>query len=144
MLQVTILRKLDHLSVVSMIAVGLRPRVLVLELAPLGSLGSQLKAGRAVSRGLQHRIATQVAEGIQHLHSNKIIYRDLKPDNVLIFNLSITALVSSTVISTETTNVTYIRHTNPVWLYQSCCSSISMIFQHIMAINILILFKMLI
>ena len=55
-----ILQQLDHPSIVSMVGVALRPRVLVLELAPMGSLGSLFKSKRAIARQLQQRIALQV------------------------------------------------------------------------------------
>ncbi len=36
----------------------------------------------------------QVASGLAFLHKNKVIYRDLKPGNILIFSLSFNAKVS--------------------------------------------------
>ena len=38
---------------------------------------------------------SQVASGLAFLHKNKVIYRDLKPGNILIFSLSFNAKVSS-------------------------------------------------
>ena len=40
--------------------VALNPRVLVLELAQLGSLASALRSKKVTNRSLQHRIAMQV------------------------------------------------------------------------------------
>ncbi|XP_022097759.1 leucine-rich repeat serine/threonine-protein kinase 2-like isoform X2 [Acanthaster planci] len=90
--EVTILRQLQHPSLVSMEGVGLNPRVLVIELAQLGSLASVLRNKKLTSRSLQHRIALQVAEGLMFLHEHRIVYRDLKPDNILIFSLSLGTL----------------------------------------------------
>ena len=60
-LQATILRCLSHPSVVSLVAVGIRPPVILLELAPCGTLGTLIKKGtRDLKMPLQHRIATQV------------------------------------------------------------------------------------
>lgn len=58
---------LQHPSLVSMIGVALRPWVLVLELAPMGSLGTLLKKGFALNRLMQHRIAIQVFEALQFI-----------------------------------------------------------------------------
>ncbi|KAL5013850.1 hypothetical protein ScPMuIL_008120, partial [Solemya velum] len=93
--QVTILRALRHPNVVSMLAVGLHPRIIVLELAAHGSLGDVLKNGSMLNKVIQHRIAAQISEGLGYLHQLLILYRDMKPDNILIFSLSPSATVNA-------------------------------------------------
>lgn len=58
--EVPFLANLRHPSILTLYGVCVRPRALVLEIAPLGSLNSLLSKGEVLSRGLQHRIALQV------------------------------------------------------------------------------------
>ena len=59
--EVNILKRLHHPCLISVEGVSLRPRALLLEYAPLGSLASALTSKRDLSKGLKHRIALQVS-----------------------------------------------------------------------------------
>eukprot|EP00300_Choanocystis_sp_HF-7_P006667 c14836_g1_i1.p1 GENE.c14836_g1_i1~~c14836_g1_i1.p1 ORF type:complete len:347 (+),score=76.36 c14836_g1_i1:37-1077(+) len=81
-----ILQMLDHPFVVNMLGVFQNPRsiFMVLEYVPGGELFSLLRKENKFSNDVSVFYAGQVALAFEYMHSQNIVYRDLKPENLLI------------------------------------------------------------
>ncbi|XP_061408692.1 leucine-rich repeat serine/threonine-protein kinase 1 isoform X1 [Lethenteron reissneri] len=95
------MRTLSHPCVVALLGVSVRPLVLVLELAPLGSLSDVLERREALARSqeepdadplplgviLTHKVIHQMGLALAYLHRHGMLHCDLKSDNVLVWSL---------------------------------------------------------
>ena len=81
--------RFKHPCIIDFIGVCLHPlMVLLVEKAPLNSAAYPfLDKNTPISRLTVFRIATEVASALQYMHSQRIIYRDVKLANVLLWTL---------------------------------------------------------
>lgn len=84
--EVETMRYLDHLNIVQYLGFEQKKTTysLFLEYVAGGSISSCLKAYGKFDEPLVKFITRQVLEGLKYLHSNGILHRDLKADNLLL------------------------------------------------------------
>jgi serine/threonine protein kinase len=88
--EVAIISSLKHENIVSMIGLTLKPLAIILELAAMGNLKDILTDYKVNTSKLSpfviQQVCVQISSALVYLHSNRIIYRDLKAENVLAFS----------------------------------------------------------
>ena len=108
--EASILQLLQHKNIVSLMGILVKPRCIVLELAAYGSMADYLSPeSESIKMPIIMKIIKDVSTAMEYLHSKCLIYRDCKPDNVLLFSLSmladLNAKLSDYGISTMATSV---------------------------------------
>jgi serine/threonine protein kinase/GTPase SAR1 family protein len=122
--EISIISCLKHENIVTMIGLSVQPLAIILELAPMGNLKDILNEYKSnmckLSAPVIQRVCMQVSGALSYLHANRIIYRDLKAENVLVWkfprwnsqtsmnssnnNLSMQATFFSSISSIDTIN----------------------------------------
>ena len=91
--------------------------MMVTEYAPCGSLADCIKKRPEPDERIKTKVLLDAARGLAYLHSNGILHRDVKPDNVLVFSLDevltvngkLTDFGSSRNINLLMTNMTFTK-----------------------------------
>lgn len=86
--EVTLMKDLRHPNIVQFIGASnvKNSLAIVIEFAPLGSVASVMQKQK-LSTPMKITMLLETAKALQFLHTNGIIHRDIKPQNLLVFSL---------------------------------------------------------
>jgi mitogen-activated protein kinase kinase kinase ANP1 len=121
--EVRLLRKLDHPNIVKYYQTDLSDDMqsidVLLELVPGGSLKSILKKYQFLELEVIKNYSKQLLLGLDYLHSNNIVHRDLKSANILLDSngvLKLSDFGSSRQFEDEETSISKSLKGSPYWI----------------------------
>jgi len=109
--EIHILRTLRHPNIIEMLdAFETKTDFCVVTEFAQGELFQILEDDQSLAEDVVRNIARQLVDALHYLHSNRIIHRDMKPQNILIAadGTGTFFLAFSLVCSTTTHNIVYI------------------------------------
>ncbi|XP_052864950.1 leucine-rich repeat serine/threonine-protein kinase 1 [Anopheles cruzii] len=87
--ELAVLLTLHHPHIVPLVGVCTQPLALVLDLAPKGALDAVLRhfrrSGARIGPYCFQALVLQAAKAMEYLHRRRVIYRDLKAENILVW-----------------------------------------------------------
>ncbi|XP_062537326.1 leucine-rich repeat serine/threonine-protein kinase 1 isoform X2 [Armigeres subalbatus] len=87
--ELAVLLTLRHPNIVPLVGVCTQPLALVLDLAPKGALDAVLRhfrrSGARIGPYCFQSLVLQAAKAMEYLHRRRVIYRDLKAENILVW-----------------------------------------------------------
>lgn len=87
--ELAVLLTLKHPNIVPLVGVCTQPLALVLDLAPMGALDAVLRhyrrSGARIGAFCFQQLVMQAARAMEYLHRRRVIYRDLKAENILVW-----------------------------------------------------------
>ncbi|ETN67521.1 Leucine-rich repeat kinase [Anopheles darlingi] len=88
--ELAVLLTLRHPHIVPLVGVCTQPLALVLDLAPKGALDAVLRhyrrSGARIGPYCFQSLVLQAAKAMEYLHRRRVIYRDLKAENILVWD----------------------------------------------------------
>ena len=93
--EILIMRDYIHVNVVRLFEnmTSGRNIYLILEFCPGGDLTKYIKKSHHLSEGVSRNFMLQLIDGLTFLHTNRVIHRDIKPQNLLLTEQSPNAIV---------------------------------------------------